>query len=223
MKFMTKTLCLFLIGILIFLFSFQKSGQAKEIDSTSPKIINLDYGFTITFLKSTDYESFSTHKYTKIYKDNVLVYEDSTKAFEIKGNYPSVRKIGDKFELLFYVNDIPSIDYLNLIVIDQYKVIKNEFIPNPETSPKDFDSDGKLELVGLMCYVETAAKDNGVVYISYIPILVYEIRNEGIILDSIETQKVNIDAYGKFHGYAISEEFFSTDLRRFENVMKKYR
>jgi len=203
-----------------------KSDSNKTVrpdTKSTGKLISKDLGsgFKITFGESEDFTDFKTYWNTKLYKDNVIVFADSTTEFELKNKYPSIRKIGDNYEILLYVNDRPSIDKLLMLKTNGDIIISKELIPNFEMSPKDIDSDGKLELVGIISYYEMAGEDGNMM--PYVPILVYEYTGSGITLDSVETKNVNIRVYNRFYGFSYNEKYEFKGNEKFENELNKYK
>jgi hypothetical protein len=190
---------------------------------TTDKVISKDlgYGFIITFGDSEDFTDFKTYWNIKLYKNNVTIFSDTTTEFEIKSKYPSIRKIGQDYEILLFVNDRPSIDKLLILKTQGDNFISKDLIPYFEMSPKDIDSDGKLELIGIMSYYEMAGAGGNLM--PYVPILIYEYTDSGIILDSTETKNVNIRVYDKFYGFDYSEKYEFEGNERFENELSKYK
>ena len=184
-------------------------------------LINLDYGFKIAFNDSEDLSNFMTYWNTNLYKDNKLIFKDSITEFEINDKYPSIRKIGSNYEILLLVNDRPSIDKLMMLKIQDKNVISKKIIPNFNMKPKDIDSDGRLEVVGIMSYYEMSSKNGNMM--PYLPILVYEYTDTGITIDSVTTKKINVRVYGKFYGYDYSEKYLFEGNERFVNELKKYK
>jgi len=193
--------------------------DTKSTDKLTSK--DLGYGFKITFSESEDFTDFKTYWSTKLYKDNTIIFNDSTTEFEIKGKYPSIREIGNDYEILLFVNDRPSIEKLFMLKIHGDIVISKKMIPYFEMTPKDIDSDGKLELVGIMSYYEMVGEDGNMM--PYVPILVFECTDSGITLDSAETKNVNIRVYDKFYGFDYSEKHEFKGNERFENELNKYK
>jgi len=191
----------------------------KPNDNLTPK--DLGYGFKITFGESEDFTDFKTYWDTKLYKDNKIIFNDSITEFEIKGKYPSIRKIGNDYEILLFVNDRPSIEKLYVLKIHGDNVISKDLIPYFEMLPKDIDSDGKPELVGIMSYYQMAGENYDMM--PYLPILIYEYTDSGITLDSVETKNVNIRVYDKFYGFDYCEKYSFKGNERFDNELKKYK
>jgi hypothetical protein len=196
---------------------------AQPETNLTDKLISKDlgHGFKITFGDSEDFSDFMTYWDIKLYKANVKIFSDTTTEFEIKSKYPSIRKIGEDYEILLYVNDRPSIDKLLILKTQGDNIISKELIPYFEMLPMDIDSDGKLELVGIMSYYEMAGENGNMM--PYVPILVYEYSDSGITLDSVETKNVNIRVYNKFYGFDYSEKYEFKGNDRFENELNKYK
>lgn len=218
-----------ILGFLILISCIQANAKSDANKTAQPetnptdKLISKDlgYGFKITFGDSEDFTDFKTYWDIKLYKDNVTIFSDTTSEFEIKSKYPSIREIGEDYEILLYVNDRPSIDKLLILKTQGDSIISNDLIPYFEMLPKDIDSDGKLELIGIMSYYEMSGEGGNMM--PYVPILVYEYTDSGITLDSAETKNVNIRVYDKFYGFDYSEKFEFKGNERFENELNKYK
>ncbi len=193
--------------------------DTKQTEKLTSK--DLDYEFKITYKESEDFTNFKTYWDTKLYIDNKLIFTDSLTEFEIKDKYPSIRKIGNDFEILLFVNDRPSIDKLMMLKIHEDIVNSKTLIPFFNMTPKDIDSDGKLEIVGIMSYYEMAGDDGNMM--PYVPILVYNYTDSGITLDSTETKNVNVRVYDKFYGFDYTEKYEFEGSERFENELNKYK
>lgn len=193
--------------------------DTKSTDKLISK--DLGYGFKITFCESENFTDFKTYWDTKLYKDNAFIYADSITEFEINSKYPSIRKIGNDYEILLLVNDRPSIEKFLILKTHLDNVISKDLIPFFQMSPIDIDSDGKLELAGIMSYYEMAGESGNMM--PYVPILVYEYTDSGITLDSSETKNVNIRVYDKFYGFDYNEKYKFNGNERFENELNKYK
>ena len=199
----------------------QKPNNNNQVSKDNSTVIKLEYGFSISFAGYEDFKTFKTYFKTKVYQNNVVVFTDSITEFEIKSNYPSVRKIGDKYELWLIVNDRPSIEKTKILTIDHSGNIKSDLIPFFEMAPKDIDDDGESELVGIMSYFEMSGENYD--YMPYVPLLVYEYKATGVVLDSITTKKINSSIYGKFYGFDYNENYSFLGSERFTKELEKYK
>jgi len=216
-----KYLTVIILALIIFLTCGRVITHGNKDESKQPKTLNLEYGFRISFAESEDFDDFRLYWNTKIYLDDGVLFEDTTTMFEIKNHYPAIRKIGDRFEILLFVNGGPNIDKLRMLIIKNGKIITNELLPNFEMKPRDIDDDGVLESVGIMSYYEMFGDNYS--FMPYDPILVYEYSANGIQLDSIQTEKVNMNVYGKFYGLKYNENLKFKGNEKFENELKKYK
>lgn len=218
---------------IIFGFLILMTSYPRNIKSVSDKIIqpgtkstnqliskDLGYGFKITFGESEDFGNFKTYWDTKLYKDDAMTFADTDNEFEITDQYPSIRKIGEDFELLLLLNNRPDIKQLLMLKIHGNQVVLKELIPHFKMSPRDIDADGKPELVGIMSYYQMEGENGN--RMPYVPILVYEYTDLGITLDSAETKNINILVYDHFYGFDYSEEYEFQGNERFENELNKY-
>lgn len=214
MKYLTFLFFLFLT----FFTNGQVTNQVQKNKLGNLSIIDLGYEFKLSFSEKEDFGSFKTYSKIKIFFHDHVVYRDSTTEFEISDKYPAIRKIRDKFEILLFVNDRPSIEKLEMLIIAKGKVLKKELLPNFAMSPRDIDNDGVLELVGIMSYYEMYENS-----MPYDPILAYEYTNKGIKIDTIETKKINTRVYGKFYGFAYNAKYTFKGNDRFEKELRKYK
>ncbi len=207
--------------LIVFLTCGRAVKQENKGEFKPPKTLNLDYGFKISFADSEDFGDFRTYWKAKIYLDDKVLFEDTSDEYEIKNNYPSIREINDGFEILLYLNRKSWIDLLRMLVVKNDTLVKNELLPNLEMKPRDIDNDGVLEVAGIMSYYEMFGDNRS--FMPYDPILVYEYTANGIQLDSTQTEKVNINAYGKFYGFEYNENLTFKGNEKFENEFQKYK
>ena len=204
----------------------QKSDKNEQVDKfsvceTGNEItVNLKYGFKVSFSKLEDYETFKIYKDTKIYLDNEIVFVDSLSEYEINDKYPSIRKINNSFEILLNSNDRPSINKLRQLVFTNGKLEKDLYLPYFKMNPRDIDNDGFLELVGRLSYTEYWGDDP--IYAPYNPILVYQLNENGIEIDSVETERINLKIYDKFYGYEYDSEISFVRNDKILNAMKEF-
>lgn len=198
-----------------------KVEQTLVNETGDATIVNLKYGFKIAFSKNEDFETFKIYWDTKFYLDNEIVYIDSVSEYEINDKYPSIRKFKNSFEILLNYNDRPSINKLSRLVFSNGKLEKDEHLPYFKMNPRDIDNDGILELAGILYASEFWGDDT--VYMPYNPVLVYEFGESGIVIDSAETEKINVRVYDKFYGFEYNSDIsfvrndkLSKELKEFE-------
>lgn len=195
--------------------------KAIDINTTKSKNFNLDFGFILSFSDSEDLGNSKTFWNTILSKENNEIFKDSTTEFEIKNGFPKIRKTGNQFELLLYVNDRPNIEKLRMLVIKDNKIVKDELLPYFNSDPKDIDGDNKMEWVGIMNNYEMFGENYK--YMPYNPILVYEYDDDGIRLDSTKTIQINTTVYEKFYGFLYSEDYKFEGNEKFETELAKYK
>jgi len=228
-KMKMKNISIFIITLLFISSCNQTEKQKSENQSreqldnstANEKVINLDYGFKITFLENEEFTDNKIYWNTKIFFDSQVVFTDTKTLFEIKDNYPRIRKIGNKFEILFYENDSPSIDKIRMLIFSNGYLEKNERLPLFGMKPIDIDNDGVKELIGLLNASELWGDDT--IYMPYNPILVYEFNENGILIDSSETIKINSDIYGSFYGFRYDSEIKFVNNENFYEALDKYK
>ena len=200
--------------ILLGLFSCQKDSikveQEIEIEN-SDTIINLTHGFKIGAGKREDFGSFRTYSLLKLMLDNIEVvsFEDSLEFEFAKGfhNYPTVREISGeaKYEVALELNDRPNKNYLLVLTVKNGLVTASRKAPTFEIRPKNLDNDNELEVFGLWDDSQVWGKSDELL-VAYNPLIFYEMKKEGLMIDSTLTEKYNSSIYGKFMGYQFSED-----------------
>lgn len=195
--------------------------EQTSVSETGNEItVNLKYGFRLVFSNYEDFETFKIYWDTKIYLDNEIVFIDSLSEYETNDKYPSIRKINNSFEILLNYNDRPSINKLRQLVFTNGKLEKDVFLPYFKMTPRDIDNDGKLELAGILYASEFWGDDT--VYMPYNPVLVYELGEIGIVIDSVETEKINLRVYDKFYGYEYNSDISFVRNDNFSKVLKEF-
>lgn len=191
------------------------------VESEGSTVIDLKYGFRIIFSKNEDFETFKTYWDTKIYLDNKVVYVDATNEYEINEKYPSIRKVKEKIEILLVNNDRPFINKLRLLIFSNGQFERDEYLPYFKMNPRDIDNDNLLELVGILNASEVWGDDT--VYMPYNPIFVYELGDNGIVIDSVETEKINVRVYDKFYGYEYNSEISFVRNDKLGKVLEEFK
>lgn len=179
----------------------------SSIDKLVQNTIKLDNDFEIKVGQKEVYEQLETytlfiltHKNKKIYIDTSLTeYEFGDKL------YPMVRQLDkETFEILVEVNDRPNKNYLQYLKVYQDKIVSKEKMPTFISSATNLDTDNYSEFAGFWDWGETWS-DNGSLT-AYNPIIYYELRPNGITLDSTLTISKNKEIYGEFHGFNYNEK-----------------
>lgn len=179
----------------------------SSIDKQVQKTIKLDNDFEIKVGQKEDFEKFETytlfiltHKNKLLYLDTSLIeYEFSDKL------YPMVRQLEkETFEILVEVNNRPSKNYLKYFKVHQDKIVDTEKLPTFISSASNLDTDDNLELAGFWDFGETWGNNGSLT--AYNPIIYYELRPNGITLDSSLTISKNKGIYGEFQGFKYNEK-----------------
>ena len=194
---------------------------------TDIRTINLKYGFIVTIGQAEDFGNFTTYIYFELTKSNEIIYSDSSLTEYEFGDklYPIVMKTGENsYELLFEINDRPNKNYLKRLSIKSDTLRKEDKLPTFITKAKDLDNDGVKEYAGFWDYAQIWGENDNLT--AYNPIIYYELKNNGLQIDSILTIERNKAIYGQFYGFSFSEEneqstnslkLFSEELDKIEN------
>ena len=189
------------------------------------KTIHLNYGFEVTVGKAEDFGNFETYSFFELSRNNKIIYSDSTfHEYEFYDElYPLVFKTGENsYELLFEINDRPNKSYLKRLSVLNDMLSKEDRFPTFISEAKDLDLDGIKEFAGFWDYSQSW--DSLTVYN---PIIYYEIKNDGLKIDSSLTIERNKLIYGGFHGFLYSSkeeqsikslELFREEIERIENL-----
>ena len=194
---------------------------------TDKKTINLNYGFNVTVGQTEDFGNFTTYTFFELTRNNKIIYSDSSLTEYEFGDklYPIVMKTGENtYELLFEINDRPNKNYLKRFFLKNDTLCKEDKLPTFISEAKDLDNDGVKEYAGFWDYAQVWGENDNLT--AYNPIVYYELKNNGLQLDSILTIERNKAIYGQFNGFSFSEEkeqstsslkLFSKELNKIEN------
>jgi hypothetical protein len=145
-----------------------------------------------------------------IFRDTVadgLAYTEYSEP-QTKRLYPIWVPMGPaEGQLLVAYNNRPSKDRARRIHIRGNKVIGIDTLLTFDGPARDLDHDGRLEYGGRANYGESTSDSRGRALSFYNPVLYYELRPAGLVLDSALTRHQAIAEYGSFHGYKYSERF----------------
>lgn len=141
------------------------------------KSIILYYDSTIIFVDSTSY-------YSGEYDHKIMDFENGDKGFvfEILGG-------GSELERLL------------ILQVNKGEIVSKYITPFTDDFSENLDNDAFSEFGGYFSLID-ATGEEGVCY--YNPKIFYEIRNDGIKLDTLVTVEMNKKMYGDFHGYEMS-------------------
>lgn len=196
----------------------------SNIDNQIQKTIKLNYDFEIKVGQKEDFEKFETYTLFILTHQNKQLYIDtSLTEYEFSDKqYPIVRQLGNEtFEILVEVNDRPFKNYLKYFKVHQNKIVQTDKLPTFISSASNLDTDDNNEYAGFWDWGESWG-DNGSLT-SYNPINYYELKTEGITLDSVLTISKNQEIYGKFHGFIYNEkvEVKTKDTRKWDNEIDR--
>lgn len=208
----------FNILVAIVFLSLSTYGKCLEsmLDSNhkySDTTFSLGKGLTIYATKGETYRnmehsqySFTTYMSLQLKKGNKTIFYDTSREYQFDSSlYPICRKLqNNKIELLLGVNNRPSMNYFLHLIIQNSIIIRIDSLPQFLAKPKIMGNDGVLEYAGIWDYYEEWGKDSALL-MPYVPILFFKFRENGIILDSAMTIKINTGIYGKFEGYHYTE------------------
>jgi hypothetical protein len=174
--------------------------QAKStIEQEIQKTIKLDYGFEINVGREEDFDDFQVYSLFILKHNNKPIYMDTSMTEYEFGDklFPIIRPIGkETFEILVEVNNRPSKNYLIYIKVRQDKIVGIEKLPTFIAGASNLDSDDYLEFAGFWDNGETWGENYALT--TYNPIIYYELRPEGITLDTTLTNTKDKEIYGDF-------------------------
>lgn len=151
-------------------------------------------------------EEISTFNYLEIFQNGEKIFKDTTLTeYTLEDSlYPRLFDFKNHLELLIEVDGRPNKNELYRFFIKGQKLDKIDTLPTFLTIPKDLDKDKKLEYAGFWDYGQVWG--DSIEVTGYNPIVIYEITENGINLDSLTTIKVNTSIYGKFYGFYFNEQ-----------------
>ena len=105
-------------------------------------------------------------------------------------------------ELLVRVATPPDLDFLRRFVVSGQHVVCRDTLPAFNERARNLDQDPALEFSGVR-YSSEVIGDDGHGYLSttYSPLLCYEVRPTGLVLDTALTIRRTRARYGKFYGF----------------------
>jgi len=196
-------------------------------NKASDLILKLEHGIELKAKPAYPNEEVSTYNFLEIFQNEKLIYKDeSLTEYTIEDSlYPKLYKFKYHLELLIEIDGRPNKNEVRCFLIKNQKLEKIDTLPTFLTRPKDLDNDKKLEYAGFWQFGETWGDKNEVT--GYNPIVFYELTENGIVLDSVTTKKVNSNIYGEFKGFYYNEQIeipnekmkdFSAEIER---ILKK--
>jgi hypothetical protein len=151
-----------------------------------------------------------TYNHIGIFIGTTQVFFDSTLTEYLFDNkaFPSARKLKDgSYEILLKVFDAPDFNKTLVMRFKNNILLRKEILPYFESYSQDIDGDGIKEWFGTLHITEPPCNNCDSCY--YNPILYYEINEQGTILDSALTVKMNKQKWGVFYGYEQTENIIA--------------
>jgi hypothetical protein len=186
------------------------------------EMINLKYGFKLIGELNMEYDSsFRVYRKVTIFRNNVLMYSDSTGEFErFSAKIPQVHTFkSHAFGILLESFKAPSKNRIQYILFQKDKILRKENLPLFFTAKKNLDKDDYLEVAGVWDYFQTSHEG----LMSYEPVIYYEFAQKGIVLDKSLTIKKNKEIYGKFYGYDVNEKIKFPIIKVWKKLHKEIR
>lgn len=121
----------------------------------------------------------------------------------------------DAYQLLIEAIHPPQKNRLNSFKIIGGKVVSMEEYPTFESELKDLDADGISEVAGYWNWYETYNDSVG-----YNPIIFYELRANGLEIDSSLTISINTEIYEEFYGFEFIDSLIAP-IQAFKNQNRK--
>ncbi|MGI4875638.1 MAG: hypothetical protein ACRYFX_31160 [Janthinobacterium lividum] len=109
-------------------------------------------------------------------------------------------------ELLLAYSNRPGRDQVRRFRIEGQQVTHLDTLTAFDGPAKNLDQDARLEYSGYADYGEHWTDEQGHHRQTYNPVLYYEVRPTGLVLDTALTIRQNRARYGKFYGYRYSEQ-----------------
>lgn len=211
----------FLIPVLTLLFS----AQAQQIKGKHimAETVTLTDNFELHLGTDTT-EVPGVYEQLIVKHNGKVVYFDSTTFYFFQETeYPMLLKTGtNDFELLLESDGRPQNNYLTLFEIRNDSVISTDMVPLFIRKAANLDKDSIFELAGSIGFPELSET-----YMPYSPILYYELRPEGLVIDSVLTTERNKFIYNGFYGFEYREEqhqplnrmlFYDAEINRIKNA-----
>lgn len=187
------------IHLLFFVICFFNC-SANNTQKTRFKEINLSDSVKITFPITKDYNENLTYMNIQIWVLNQKVFEDTTETeylFDDK-EWPKVIRTSDGSHLLYLkIFDAPDFNKLYQYTISNSKILKTDVLPYFYQPAKEID--GKKISYGILNIAETPCNNCDSCY--YNPQLYYQFTENGILLDSTLTIKMNTEKWKGFYGF----------------------
>jgi hypothetical protein len=192
----------------------------------SPMTKTLEYGFQINGTDREYFEQYGVFTKLEVVRNGTRLFEhDYIEEFEIETLESYVFKLDgeNSFELVFECTSPPSKPWLTLYRLENDKIISIKKLPSMDVKPINLDDDDLLEFAGYWNWSEVYGSDYE--FISYNPLLFYEVTGEGIKIDSVLTVKTNEEIWGQFEGFEYSDKIpkDSKSARKLEEMIERFK
>jgi hypothetical protein len=189
----------------------------SNIDNQVEKTIKLGYGFEIKVGRNEDLPPLQVYSlFILTHNKNPIYIDTSFTEYELGDTlYPIVRAIDhETFEVLVEINDRLLKNYVKYFKVFEDQIIYTEKMPTFISSATNLDEDGNLELAGYWGAGETWGNNYSLT--GYDPIIYFEIKPTGIMLDSALTISKNREFYADFYGFKYNEkiEFKTSETQK---------
>lgn len=167
----------------------------------------LDFGFQINGIDREYFEQYGVFTRLEVTRNGIrLIEHDYVEEFEIDKLESYLFKLdsGNSFELVFECASPPSKPWLTLYRLENDKVISIKKLPSMDVKPKNLDDDDLLEFAGYWNWTEVYGASNE--FVSYNPLLIYEITGTGVEIDTMLTIWANQEIWGQFEGFEYSDK-----------------
>lgn len=167
--------------------------------------------FTRGTVETTD-SAVVPRRILQIRRNGQILYADTTAEFSYpltaeQRRYPLWLPTGPgRGELLVRLASPPNLDIVRRFFLDGQRVTHLDTLPAFDEAARNLDSDSLLEFSGYRNSGEVWEDDDGHRRTSYNPLLYYEIRPTGLVLDSTLIKQKALARYGVFRGFQYSDK-----------------
>jgi hypothetical protein len=199
---MSKFLVIIIFSALVLEVSVSSKSNESQIFIGLDTIITFSHHIKLIGQRSKEFGGSSFNPIEVFFNDK-RIFIDTSNEYWLSGfesnQYPKLLECSNgETQLLLEVDERPNINELQQITISNDSKIKLHRLPIFKWDPEDIDNDRKMELRGVLTSGETIA-DGDTAF--YNPVLVYELLNNCLVLDSTATEGINKRIWGNFYGY----------------------
>jgi len=209
--------------------------EIKEEVQAFPKVeVSLDFGFRVLYGGFVEDLSFNhrqghfvqlyTYDHIEIRKNDIVIYASPNNRIEYElGDSvaePFVLQTGDsRFEIFLPTNDRRRGSTRRFFVVNN-EVVKQDTLPGFISMPKYLSDDGVKRLAGFS--LNGVPGDEG--FVSFQPILYFSLTENGVVFDSIFTNKKNEMIFEGFESSIVSwDPLGKIIIERFNNEVNRIR